>query len=67
MSNSLFDARNKFVRVEAQDLLKRIDWLEQKLAAMREPGNPDYTPSQLLWGRVQGQIGELKHLLEQQP
>jgi hypothetical protein len=46
-----------------QQLEKRRDWLKQKLAEMRRVGGPDYTPSVLLQGRVQGQIGELDWLL----
>ena len=44
---------------------ERIDWLEQKLLEMRRVDGPDYTPSDLLQGRVQGEIGGLKWVLRE--
>jgi hypothetical protein len=46
-------------------VLKRIMWLEQKLKEQRRVGGPDYTPSVLLQGRTQGEIGALRWLLRE--
>ena len=43
---------------------QRIKWLMDKELEMRRPNSPDYTPNELLWGRVQGQIGEAKFWLD---
>lgn len=46
-----------------ESLEKRIIELDQKLAEMRRPDGPDFNPSDMMRGRVQGQIGELTWLL----
>jgi hypothetical protein len=46
-------------------LCQRIAWLEQKDQAMREPNNPDFNPSLLLRGRIQGEMGGLKWVLHE--
>jgi len=46
-------------------LRKRLKWLEDKSAMQRDPSNSDYTPSPLLQGRTQGQIGEIRWILRQ--
>jgi len=44
-------------------LRERTHWLEQKARAQRQVGGPDFTGSDLLRGRTQGEIGALKWLL----
>jgi hypothetical protein len=46
-----------------QLVLKRIAWLRQKEAEQRRVEGPDYTASDLLRGRTQGEIGALMWLL----
>lgn len=52
--------------VDAEEKIRaRIDWLKQKERAQREVGGPEYTASQLLWGRTQGNIGALEWVLRE--
>lgn len=47
-----------------QKILDRIKWRKQKETAAREVGGPEYTASNLLRGRIQGEIGGLKWVLD---
>ena len=44
-------------------LLKRIDWLEQKLRAMRDIDGSDYNPNKQMQGRVEGERGGIYWVL----
>jgi len=41
-------------------LKARILWLKQKESAQREAGGSENMSNQLLWGRIQGNIGALE-------
>jgi len=47
------------------NILKRILWLKQKETEQRRVGSPEFTSSDLLRGRTQGEIGALKRLLRE--
>lgn len=54
------------VTVDLEDRIRRrIDWLKQKEAEQRRVGGPDFTSSDLLRGRTQGEIGALEWLLRE--
>lgn len=44
---------------------ERIQWLKQKEQEQRRVGGPDFTASNLLRGRTQGEIGALEWLLRE--
>lgn len=50
-----------------QKIRDRVKWLEQKSAAQREVGGPEYSSNKMLWGRTQGAIGELQRFLAELP
>jgi len=46
-------------------ILERILWLKQKAKEQRRVGGPEFTSSDLLRGRTQGEIGALQWLLRE--
>lgn len=56
-------AQLRFADNELSVMENRVTWLEQKLRSMREVDGPDYTPNKQLQGRIEGEIGGIRWVI----